>query len=293
MADQKLILAIPKGSFQEYTLKIFTQAGFEIKIPKRGYMLEINDPEITCYLIRPQEIPRYIAQGKLDLGISGDDYVRSFKTKLVEISDLQYSKTGVQKKIKWVLAVPQNSPIKSIKDLRGKTISTENLELAKEYLAKHKVKAKLEFSWGTTEVKPPRFVDAVIDITETGSSIRANNLKIIDTVFESTTRLIASPLAWEDPWKKEKIKNTALMLDSAVRGDVAVNLFFHTSQKIFKRILPILPVLRHPTVRNMVGTDLLDVAISCNKYATRELIPRLKRAGAQGIVEFPLKKLMT
>lgn len=292
MTNQKLILAIPKGSFQEYTLKMFRQAGFEIKISERGYVLEINDPEIICYLIRPQEIPQYVAQGKLDLGISGDDYIRNFKTKVVEISDLKYSKTGIQRKVKWVLAVPKNSPMQSVKDLRGKIISTENLGLAKQYLAKHKVKAKLEFSWGATEGKPPRFADAIIDITETGSSIAANNLKIIDILFESTTKLIASTLAWQDPWKKEKIKNIALMLDSAVRGDVTVNLFFHISQKIFKRILPILPTLKHPTVRNMVGTDLLDIAISCNKDATRELIPRLKRAGAEAIVEFPMEKLV-
>ena len=209
MNNQKLVLGIPKGSFQEYTLKIFQEAGFNIDVPKRGYHVAIDDPEIDCFLLRPQEIPRYAAAGKLDLGISGDDWIASTKTsgKVIEVSDLKYSKTGIQRKVTWVLAVPQNSPMQSVKDLQGKTISTEVIALAKQYLAKHKVKAKLEFSWGATEGKPPRFADAIIDITETGSSIKANNLRIIDTVFQSSTKLIASPLAWKNPQKREKIKN--------------------------------------------------------------------------------------
>lgn len=292
MKNQKLILAIPKGSFQEYTLKIFKQAGFEIKVPERGYTLEIDDLDITCYLLRPQEIPLYLAQNKLDLGISGDDWIKSSGAKLVEVLDLKYSKTGLQKKVKWVLAVPQNSPVKSVKDLNGKTISTEAINLAKQYFAKHGVKAKLEFSWGTTEGKPPRFADAIIDVTETGSSLRANNLKVIDVVFESSTKLIASPVAWKDPWKKQKIKDIALLLKGAVMGDVAVNIFFHISDKSLKKILKILPMLKSPTIKNLVGIPWLDVAISCSSGETRELIPRLKKMGAEGIVEFPLISLV-
>lgn len=294
MSHQKLTLGIPKGSFQEYTLKIFQEAGFDINVPKRGYHVTIDDPEIDCFLLRPQDMPRYIAAGKLDLGISGDDWIASIKTngKVIEVSDLKYSKTGIQRKVKWVLAVPWNSSIQSVKDLRGKTISTEAIVLAKQYLAKHKVKAKLEFSWGATEGKPPRFADAIIDITETGSSIKANNLRIIGTVFKSSTKLIASPLAWKNSWKREKIKNIALLLNGAVKGDVAVNLFFHAPRRILKRVLKLSPKLKSPTVNRMIGTALLDVAICCLADRTRELIPQLKRMGATDIVEIPLIKLI-
>ena len=294
MNNQKLVLGIPKGSFQEYTLKIFQEAGFNIDVPKRGYHVAIDDPEIDCFLLRPQEIPRYAAAGKLDLGISGDDWIASTKTsgKVIEVSDLKYSKTGIQRKVTWVLAVPQNSPMQSVKDLQGKTISTEVIALAKQYLAKHKVKAKLEFSWGATEGKPPRFADAIIDITETGSSIKANNLRIIDTVFQSSTKLIASPLAWKNPQKREKIKNIALLLDGAVKGDVMVNLFFHAPRRILKKALKISPRLKSPTINRMIGTPLLDVAICCPADRTRELIPKLKRMGAKDIVEIPLIKLI-
>ncbi len=292
MENQKLFLAIPKGSLQEYTLKIFKQAGFEIKVPERGYILEIDDPDITCYLLRPQEIPLYLAKNKLDLGISGDEWIKNLEARMIEVLDLKYAKTGLQKKVKWVLAVPQNSPIKSVKDLNGKTVSTEATNLAKQYFAKHGVKVKLEFSWGATEGKPPRFVDAIIDITETGSSIKANNLKIIDIVFESSTKLIASPLAWKNPWKREKINTIALLLDSAVKGDITVNVFFHINRKIFKQVRRIVPSLKEPTVRELTHKGWLDIALSCNKLTARKLIPQLKRMGAEAIVEFPTEKLM-
>lgn len=289
--NKKLTLAIPKGSLQEYTLRVFREAGFDIEVPKRGYFLKIDDPEIECFLLRPQEIPKYIEKGQLDSGISGEDCILEAKAKVVEVCDLRYAKQKI-KKVKWVLAVPKDSNIKSVKDLEGKIISAEMVNLVKNYLKKNRVRAKVEFSWGTTEVKPPRFADAIVDITETGASLRAHNLKILDTVFESSTKLIASKEAFEDNWKKEKIKGLALLLQGAVRGEEMVNLLMHVAGKELNRILKILPELRTPTIRQVAGENLYNISVSCEAKDARVLIPKLKRLGCEGIVQWPVIKLV-
>ena len=289
MADKKIKLGIPKGSLQENTLKIFKSAGFDIDVPERGYFLKIDDPEIECFLLRPQEIPRYIEKGKLDLGISGDDWILESKAEIIEVCDLKYAKQEI-KKVRWVLAVPQSSKIKSVKDLEGKTISTEAVNLVKNYLKKSKVKARVEFSWGTTEVKPPRFADAICDITETGASLRAHNLKVIDTILVSSTKLITNKQAWQDKWKKEKIKDLALLLQGAVGGEEMVNIMMHIPGTKLNRILKFLP--KSPTIKKLIGENWYDIEISCKERETRELIPKLKRIGAQGIVEWPVMKIV-
>lgn len=288
---EKIRLGIPKGSLQEYTLKIFKAAGFDIDVPERGYFLRIDDPEIDCFLLRPQEIPKYVEQGKLDLGISGDDWILETKAKVIEVCDLRYAKERIQK-VKWVLAVPKDSKIKSVKDLQGKIISTEAVNLVKDYLRKNKIKAKVEFSWGTTEVKPPRFADAIVDITETGASLKAHNLKILDTILVSSTKLIANKSAWQDEWKREKIKAISLLLQGAVKGEEIVNLMMHVPGEKLNRILKFLPKLKSPTIKKIAGENWYNVTIGCKEKETRELIPKLKRMGCEGIVEWPVVKLV-
>lgn len=285
----KLKLAIPKGSLQKYTLKVFKLAGFDIEIPSRGYFLKIDDPKIECFLLRPQEIPKYVERGQLDLGICGEDWIEETKAKIVEVCDLKYAKAGI-KKVKWVLAVSDDSKIKSAKDLEGKTISTEVVNLAKDYLRKKKVKAKIEFSFGATEVKPPRFADAVVDLTETGASLKAHNLKILAVVFKSSTKLITNKKSWQDDWKREKIKDLALLLKGAVEGEEMVDLVMHVPLKKLAKILKICPQIKRPTIKKIAGDDWYDVSFDCKEKMTRELIPKLKRLGCQGIVEFPLNK---
>ena len=291
MENQKLKLGIPKGSLQEYTLKIFKAAGFDIEAPERGYFLTIDDPEIDCYLLRPQEIPRYVEEGKLDLGISGDDWILESKAKIIEVCNLRYAKQAI-KKVKWVLAVPQNGKIKQVQDLQGKTISTEAVNLVKDYLKKNKIKAKVEFSWGTTEVKPPRFADAMVDVTETGTSLRANNLKILDTVFLSSTKLSTNKAAWRDKWKKEKIMDLTLLLQGAVRGEEVVSLIMHVPEKKLNGVLKVLPKFKAPTIKKITGENWYDILIGCGEKEVRGLIPKLKRLGCQGIVEFPANKVV-
>jgi ATP phosphoribosyltransferase len=260
MAEKKIKLGIPKGSLQEYTLKIFKLAGFDIEVPEKGHFLKIDDPKIECFLLRPQEIPKYVEKGKLDLGISGDDWILETKAKVIEVCDLRYAKQRI-KKVKWVLAVSKNSKIKSVKDLKGKTISTEIVNLVKDYLKKNKIKAKVEFSFGATEAKPPLFADAIVDITETGASLRAHNLRILDTIFKSSTKLIANKFSWQDEWKREKIKNLTLLLQGAIRGEEEVNLMMDVPGKKLNKILKILPKLKSPTVKKFAGEDWYRVAI--------------------------------
>lgn len=291
MENKKIKLGVPKGSLQEYTLRIFKLAGFDIEVPERGYFLKINDPEIECFLLRPQEIPKYIEKGKLDLGISGDDWIRETRAEVKEVCDLRYAKQEI-KKVKWALAVPNNSKIKSVKDLRGKIISCEAVNLVKDYLKKNKVKAKVEFSWGATEVKPPRFADAIVDLIETGASLRAHNLKVIDIILESSTKLIANKKSWADRWKKEKIKDLALLLKGAVDSEEKVNLMMHVSKKNLKRILRVSPEIKSPAIKKITGEDWYDISFNCKEKKTREIIPKLKKMGCQGIVELPLNKII-
>lgn len=292
MESQKLKLGIPKGSLQKYTLKIFKLAGFDIDVPKRRYFLKIDDPEIDCFLFRSQEIPKYVEKGKLDLGISGDDWILDSKAKVIKVCDLKYAKQEI-KKVKWVLAIPRDSKIKSVKDLEGKIISTEIVNVVKDYLKKNKVKAKVEFSWGATEVKPTRFADAIVDLTETGASLAAHNLKILDTILESSTKLIANKKSWQNKWKKEKIKDLTLLLQGAVRGKEIVGLMIHVPGAKFKRVLKSFSKLKSSTIKKIVGEDWYDVSFSCREKDVRELIPKLKKVGCTGIVEFPLNKVIS
>lgn len=291
MERKKIKLGIPKGSLQEHTLKIFGFAGFDIQVSPKSYILRIDDPNIESFLLRPQEIPKYLEEEKLDAGISGDDWITETRAKVVEICDLRYAKQKI-KKVKWVLAVPENSKIKSIKDLEGKTISTEVVNIAKDYLKENKIKAKIKFSWGATEVKPPRFADAIIDLIETGAALEAHNLKILDIVFESSTKLIASKNALKDEWKKEKIEELAILLKGAVESEKTVGLFMHVPKDKLGEILKTLPLPKKPTVKRVAGTDLCDIFFISDKQETRELIPKLKRMGCQGIVALALNKVV-
>ncbi len=289
LEGKKLRIAIPKGSLQEFTLRLFEKSGFTVELPPRRYILKIDDPEIECFLLRPQEIPRYTATGRIDMGISGKDWILETRADVIEVCDLQYAKTQI-KKIKWVLAVPQDSSISSVKDLEGKTISTEILNIAKDYLKKHNVKAEVEFSWGATEVKPPLFSDAIIDVVETGSSLRAHNLKILDTVLESSTKLVANKKAWEDDWKRKKIEFLSLLLQSAIKSEQLTTLMLHVPTSKLDSISALLDESMGIAIRKLAKGDYYTISMRCHLLKARELIPKLKRAGGEDIVQLPVVK---
>jgi len=285
MRGKKLLFGIPKGSLQENSLLFLRKAGFDIYITPRVCQPKIDDPEMDCFLLRAQEIPKYVSLGKLDVGIAGSDWILEQKAKIVEVYDLDFAKKTVGKAAKWVLAVPDDSPIKSVKDLQGKVIASEVVEVTKNYLKRKGVKAKVEFSWGASEAKPPLFADAVVDITETGESLRANNLKILDTVLETTTKLIASPLAWRDPWKREKIETMAMLVYGHVQGHQMTNIMAHISQRQLEDVLKIIKGFGAPAVKKIAGINYYDLSFRCKERQARELIPALKRAGCEGIVQ--------
>ena len=287
--EQKTIkIGIPKGSLQAYTLEIFRSAGFAMDVPKKKYVVGIDDPEINCFLLRPQEIPRYVQDGKLDAGITGDDWIADSGANVVEICDLRYAKQGIQK-VKWVLAVPQDSPIKTVQDLKGKLISTELVNLTSSYLKRNNVEATIEFSWGATEVKPPLFADAIVDLIETGAAFRAHKLKIIDTIFESSTKFIAAKTAWSDDWKKEKIEALALLLKGVVESRTTVGISMHIPREKLESILQELPSMRKPTVKKIAGINWYEVFVATDEKETRTLIPKLKKLGCEDIAEYPLQ----
>ena len=285
MRGKKLLFGIPKGSLQENSLLFLRKAGFDIYITPRVCQPKIDDPEMDCFLLRAQEIPKYVSLGKLDVGIAGSDWICEQKAKIVEVYDLDFAKKTVGKAAKWVLAVPDDSPIKSVKDLQGKVIASEVVEVTKNYLKRKGVKAKVEFSWGASEAKPPLFADAVVDITETGESLRANNLKILDTVLETTTKLIASPLAWRDPWKREKIETMAMLVYGHVQGHQMTNIMAHISQRQLEDVLKIIKRFCTPAVKKIAGINYYDLSFRCKERQARELIPALKRVGCEGIVQ--------
>jgi len=285
-SNKKLRFGVPKGSLQESTLNIFKQAGFDIDVPERGYLLKIDDPEIELFLIRPQEIPKYIERNKLDGGISGKDWILETKARVVEVCDLKYAKQEI-KEVRWVLAVHPNSRIKTIQDLEGKIISTELVNVTKTYLKKHKIKARVEFSFGATEVKPPLFADAIVDLIETGKSLRAHNLEILDTVLVSSTKLIANSKSWKDNWRKEKIQDLALLLQGVVSGVGEVNLIMHVPEEKLKLVFKLLSKSTTVDVRKVVGMDYFDISFNCRVIETRDLIPNLKKIGCEDIVEYP------
>jgi ATP phosphoribosyltransferase len=287
----KIMLGIPKGSLEKSTAEMFAKAGYKISISSRSYYPTIDDEEIECMLIRAQEMSRYIEKGILDCGLTGHDWIEENGSDVVEVAELVYGKVG-RKPLRWVLAVPESSDIKEAKDLEGKLIATEAVGMTKRYLARHGVNASVEFSWGATEVKPPMLADAIVEITETGSSLRANNLEIIDTLCESTTRFIANKEAMQDEFKKAKIEKIAMLLKAVLAAEGKVGLMLNIRQKDLETALEKLPALERPTVSPLAEDNWVAVSTIVDEYVVRDLIPELIKCGATGIVEFPLNKIV-
>lgn len=286
-----LKLGIPAGSLKDATAALFQRAGYNIKFSSRSYYPSIDDEEIECLLIRAQEMARYVEQGILDAGITGHDWVQETQADVHEVCELVFSKVS-RRPVQWVLCVPENSPVLSVKDLEGKSIATEAVGLTKAYLAKHGVTANVEFSWGATEVKPPQLADAIVEVTETGSSLRANNLRIVDVVIESTTRLIANRNTWQDNWKKTKLENIALMLQSCLNAEGKVGLMMNVRRADLESLLGQLPALQTPTISSLSDPDWVDVNTIVDEATVRSIVPALKSAGAKGIVEYSITKLI-
>ncbi len=289
--SKKLVLGLPKGSLQEATFLMMKKAGFSVSVGSRSYIPSINDPELEGRLIRAQEISRYVEHGMLDAGVTGYDWILENGSDVVEIADLIYAKQGLRP-VRWVLAVPNDSPIKSVKDLKGKRIATEAVGLTKRYLHKNKVNAEVEFSWGATEVKAPELVDAIVEITETGSSLRANNLRIVDTILESTTKLIANKKAWKDPWKRAKINQLSILLTGALAAETKVLIKMNVDTKRLKKVLAILPALHAPTINSLSSDGWYSIESVVDEKVVREIIPQLKAVGAEGIIEIGLNKVV-
>jgi ATP phosphoribosyltransferase len=290
--EGKLRLGLPKGSLQEATFALFKKAGFEFRMSSgRSYHPVVDDPEIEPLLIRPQEIPRYIEQGILDVGLTGKDWIEDNGSDVVEVADFAYSKV-TRNPIRVVLAAHNDSTIASARDLEGKRIATEYVRLTERYLKQHDVKASVEFSWGACEVKVPQLVDAIVVNTETGSSLRAHNLKIVDTLLTSTTRLVANNDAWKDNWKRDKIENIALLLRGALNAEDLVGLKMNVERARLDAITALLPALKNPTISPLSNTDWVALEIIVADNTVRDLLPKLKRAGAEGIVEYPLNKVV-
>ena len=287
----KLKLGIPKGSLENATIDLFRRAGFTINTSSRSYFPAIDDPEIECMLIRAQEMARYVEDGILDAGLTGRDWIQENEADVVAIADLIYAKQSFGK-VRWVLAVPEASGFHSVKDLNGKIIATELVQTTKRYLAANGVTAKVEFSWGATEVKPPVLADAIVEVTETGSSLRANKLKIIETVLESNTQLIANHAAWGDAAKRQKLEDIKMLLEGAINALGKVGLMLNVHKNDLARVLDVLPALKRPTISHLSDEEWLAVNTILDESTVRDIIPRLKQAGGQGIVEYPLNKIV-
>jgi len=287
----KLKLGIPKGSLENATIDLFRRAGFSITTSSRSYFPAIDDPDIDCMMIRAQEMARYVEDGVLDAGLTGRDWVEETEAHVETVADLIYAKQSFGK-VRWVLAAPEASPFQSVKDLEGKIIATELVGVTRRYLERHAVKAKVEFSWGATEVKPPILADAIVEVTETGSSLRANKLRIIDTVLESNTQLIANLDAWKNAWKRRKLEDIRMLLDGAIAALGKVGLMLNVSVDNLKAVLAVLPALKKPTVSHLSDENWLAVNTILDESTVRIIIPRLKEAGAEGIVEYPLNKIV-
>lgn len=286
-----LRLAIPNGSLQEPTIDLFCRAGYNMRVDGRSYYPTIADAEIECMLVRPQEQPRYVQDGLIDVGIMGYDWICETEAKVVEVAEMIYSKV-TRRPTRWVLVVPETSSVRSVGDLEGKRIATELVRLTRQFTEKHGVRALVEYSYGATEVKPPRLADAIVDATETGRSLRANSLRIIDTVIESTPRLIASPHAWADAWKRQKIEDMALMLKGAMAAEGKVWLSMNVRHADLNAVLAILPALDKPTIASLSDPGWADVTTIVDEDVVRVIVPKLKKAGAHGIVEYPLNKII-
>ena len=291
MSDRVLKLGIPAGSLQESTAALFSRAGYNIKFASRSYFPTVDDPEIECMLIRAQEMARYVENGILDAGITGHDWVLETNANVHEVCELVFSKVS-RRPVRWVLCVPNDSPIRTVQDLQGKRIATEAVGLTTRYLAKHGVTAEVEFSWGATEVKPPKLADAIVEVTETGSSLRANNLRIMDEVLQSTTRFIANRNAWSDSWIRTKIENIALMLQSCLEAEGKVGLMMNVQRDQLTAVVQSLPALQTPTISHLSDPDWVAVNTIVDENVVRTIIPQLKQAGARGIVEYPISKII-
>ncbi|MCX5812099.1 MAG: ATP phosphoribosyltransferase [Proteobacteria bacterium] len=287
----KLKIGLPKGSLQETTFRLFKNAGFNIKLPERSYVPSIDDPELEGLVIRAQEMARYVEDGILDLGITGYDWVLEQNAKVEELVRLRYGKIGFRG-VKWVVAVPIDSPIRKVEDLQGKKIATELVGFTKRYLKKKGINATVEFSWGATEVKPPLLADAIIEVTETGASLKANNLRIVETILESETVLIANKDSWKDEWKRRKMENIVILLKGALLAEEKVGLKMNLPKSRLDEVTKTLPCLRTPTVSTLSDNEWVAIEVVIDEKVVRDIIPNLKRAGAVDIVEYPLNKVI-
>jgi ATP phosphoribosyltransferase len=288
---RKLRFGLPKGSLQEATIEKMAKAGWNVSVSSRSYIPYVDDDELEIRMIRAQEISRYVEHGYLDCGITGHDWIIENGSRVHEVGEFLFSKI-TRKPTRWVLCVPEESPIRSVKDLKGKRIATEVVHLTRRYLRKHRVKAEVEFSWGATEVKAHELVDAIVEVTETGSSLRANKLRIVDELLVSTPRLIANYDSWKDKWKRQKIETLALLLQGALEAEAKVGLKMNIEEKRLAHLLSSLPALRRPTISNLSQPGWVAVETIIDEHVVRELIPRLKAAGAEGIIEYPLNKVV-
>lgn len=288
---RQITLGIPKGSLQKSTTELFEKAGYKILVRDRSYVPVIDDAEIRCLMFRAQEMARYVERGVLDVGLTGQDWILENQADVVEVAELVYSKSTTQA-YRWVLAVPEGSTIQSVQDLEGKRIATELVQATRQYLQRHGVKAEVEYSWGATEIKAPLLVDAIVEGTETGASLRANRLRIIDTVAESSTKLVASRQAWADPWKREKIEILAMLLTGALVAERKVGVKMNVPRAKLDDVSSQLPSLHTPTISSQVDPEWVALEVIIDKAVARDLIPKLKKAGAEGIVEYPLNKVI-
>lgn len=291
MDDKKLKLGIPKGSLQETTVRLFDKAGYKIRCSERSYFPHIDDDGIAVVLFRAQEMSRYVADGIIDCGITGNDWIEENGSKVEKVAELIYAKRSMRP-VKWVLAVPENSPVKSVKDLAGKKIATELVKVTEKYLASHGVKAEVEFSWGATEVKPRMGIDAIVEVTETGASLRANGLRIVETVTSSTTQFIVNPSSWKDPGKKDQIERMVLLLKGALLAEGKVGLKMNARKEDVGKIIAVLPSMKAPTVAMLYDKDWVDIDTVIDEEDVKRLIPELRKAGAQGFIEYPLNKVI-
>ncbi|MEW6003113.1 MAG: ATP phosphoribosyltransferase [Nitrospirota bacterium] len=289
--NKTLKLGLPKGSLQESTLKLFRKAGYHISLSDRSYYPSIDDPEIDAMLIRAQEMPKYVEDGILDCGLTGKDWILEQNADVHEIAELIYAKEGLRP-VKWIIAVPIDSRIKTVKDLEGKRISTELVGFTKRYLRSKGIKAKVDFSWGATEVKPPHLADAIVELTETGTSLKANNLRIIETILQSSTRFIANKKAWHDKWKRQKMENISMLLRGALAAEEKVGLKMNVPDKSLRRVMSLLSAMHSPTISPLSDKGWFALEVMIDEKVVRDIIPRLKKAGATGIVEYQLNKVI-